>query len=153
MNAPQHHHGLELLLVELEAGFAPNYAKAGDAGLDLRARIDKPFTMQRGSKIRIPTGIKTAIPAGFVGLVCPRSGMADKFNVTVGNAPGVVDANFRGELEVILTCHGYDRFDVNPKDRIAQLLIVPVMRCSVRLVDQLPDSVRGEAGFGSTGKD
>lgn len=129
----------------------PTYAKTGDAGLDLRANIHAPLRISGMRNELIPTGVKMAIPEGFVGLVCPRSGHAHRHRVTVGNAPGVIDSGFRGEIQVIVQPHDGDELVIYPGDRIAQLVIVPVVTASLRIVESLDETSRGESGFGSTG--
>lgn len=126
----------------------PSYAHPGDAGLDLYAAAPALVT---GETALIPTGVAVAVPDGYVGLVCPRSGLS-KYGVTVANAPGVVDSGYRGELMVRLTTTSKTPYRVNFGDRIAQLLIVPIARPEVTVVDRLDDTERGANGFGSTGR-
>lgn len=129
----------------------PTRAHDHDAGLDLRANEDARVSV--GGRVLVGTGIAVAIPPGHVGLVCPRSGMASKFGVTVANAPGVIDAGYRGEVKVNLVNHGRAALDVSKGDRIAQLLVVPVAMPTISHVDDLPAPVdgRGVGGHGSTG--
>lgn len=129
----------------------PTRAHDHDAGLDLRANENARVSV--GGRVLVGTGIAVAIPPGHVGLVCPRSGMASKFGVTVANAPGVIDAGYRGEVKVNLVNHGRAALDVSKGDRIAQLLVVPVAMPTVSHVDDLPAPVdgRGVGGHGSTG--
>jgi dUTP pyrophosphatase len=129
----------------------PQYATAGASGLDLHARIPHEIYLQPGVRYSCPTGIGIELPAGFEAQVRPRSGMAKKNGVTVLNAPGTVDADYRGEILAILINHSDTAFKIEPNQRIAQLVIAPVMR--VELVDSvsLSDTERGEGGFGSTG--
>lgn len=126
----------------------PGYAHPGDAGLDLYAACDARVT---GGTVLIPTGVAIAVPYGHVGLVCPRSGLS-RHGVTVANAPGVVDAGYRGELMVRLTTTSTTPYEVARGDRIAQILIVPIARPVVTVVDHLDDTERGACGFGSTGR-
>lgn len=129
----------------------PKYAKGGDAGADIVSRID--ITLAPGERALVPTGIAIALPDGYVALVHPRSGLAIKHGVTMVNAPGTVDAGYRGELQVILINH--DRTEpVSFKrgDRIAQLVIQKVERANFVEVENLPGSGRGDGGFGSTGR-
>ena len=126
----------------------PSYAHPGDAGLDLCAAR---YAVVTGETVLIPTGVAVAVPDGHVGLVCPRSGLS-KHGVTVANAPGVVDAGYRGEVMVRLTTTSTTPYQVHRGDRIAQLLIVPVARPEVTVVDRLDDTARGAGGFGSTGR-
>lgn len=127
---------------------APSYAHLGDAGLDLYAACDAVVT---GETVLIPTGVSAAVPDGHVGLVCPRSGLS-RHGVTVANAPGVVDSGYRGELMVRLTTTSATPYPVCRGDRIAQLLVIPVLRPEVNVVDRLDDTERGANGFGSTGR-
>jgi len=129
----------------------PKYSKGGDAGADIVSRID--ITLQPGERALVPTGIALALPDGYVALVHPRSGLAIKHGVSMVNAPGTVDAGFRGELQCILINHD-PRESVSFKrgDRIAQLVFQKVERAEFVEVDVLPGSGRGEDGFGSTGR-
>lgn len=124
------------------------YAHPGDAGLDLYAAHDAIVT---GETVLIPTGVAVAVPDGCVGLVCPRSGLS-KYGVTVANAPGVVDSGYRGELMVRLTTTSATPYPVHRGDRIAQLLVVPILRPEVTVVERLDNTERGTNGFGSTGR-
>lgn len=129
----------------------PRYAKGGDAGADIVTRID--LTLAPGERALAPTGIAIALPNGYAAFVHPRSGLAIKHGVTMVNAPGTVDAGFRGELQVILINHDpKDSITFKRGDRIAQLVIQKVERAEFIEVSQLPGSNRGEAGFGSTGR-
>ena len=128
----------------------PGYAHPGDAGLDLHAA--DTTTIQPGHRALIPCGIAVAIPDGHVGLVHPRSGLAVDHGLTVLNAPGTIDAGYRGELKVLLINHGADPVEVRHGQRIAQLLILPVVAVDVREVDRLGTRARGAGGFGSTGR-
>lgn len=126
----------------------PAYAHPGDAGLDLYAVWGALVTDET---VLIHTGVAVAIPDGHVGLVCPRSGLS-QYGVTVANAPGVVDSGYRGELMVRLTTTSSTPYEVHRGDRIAQMLIVPIVRLEITVVDQLDDTERGANGFGSTGR-
>ena len=127
----------------------PSYAREGDAGLDLRAAHDA--TLEPGGRGLVGTGLAVAIPPGYAGLVLPRSGLALSQGVTVLNAPGLVDADYRGELKVLLVNHGDKPVPVRRGDRIAQLVIQRVERAELLEVNELPASERGAGGFGSTG--
>ncbi len=127
----------------------PRYAHAGDAGLDLAAA--DPVTLAPGERAAVPTGLAIAIPAGWVGLVHPRSGLARRHGLTVANAPGTIDAGYRGEVQVLLINLGEAAVELDAGDRIAQLLVQPVGVAEVVEVDALSDTDRGVAGFGSTG--
>lgn len=144
--------GVQVLVTRLDPNLPlPNYAKAGDAGADIVSRID--IELAPGERALVPTGISIALPDGFVALVHPRSGLAIKHGVTMVNAPGTVDAGYRGELQVILINHD-PRESVSFKrgDRIAQLVIQRVDRAEFIEVNSLPGSERAGDGFGSTGR-
>jgi dUTP pyrophosphatase len=129
----------------------PRYAKGGDAGADIVSRID--ITLAPGERALVPTGIAIALPDGYVALVHPRSGLAIKHGVTMVNAPGTVDAGYRGELQVILINHDKsESVSFKRGDRIAQLVIQKVERAEFVEVRELPGSGRGSGGFGSTGR-
>ena len=132
----------------------PAYETAHAAGMDLRAAVpeDEPLTLHPGDRHAVPTGLAMAIPPGFEGQVRPRSGLAIRNGVTCLNSPGTVDADYRGEVKVILVNLGPETFTVRRGDRIAQLLIAPVVRGSWRLTESLDETDRGEGGFGSTGR-
>ncbi len=144
---------LDLPLVRLDPDLPlPEYARAGDAGADLVARDDVVLAA-RGGRALVPTGLAVAIPAGHAGLVLPRSGLALRHGVTVLNAPGLVDAGYRGELHVVLVNTDPEAdYTVHRGDRIAQLVIVAVEQVSISVVAALPGSERGEGGFGSSGR-
>lgn len=127
----------------------PSRAHPGDAGFDIRALGQ--WELAPGERSAIPTGISIAIPHGYVGLVHPRSGLALKHGVTVANAPGTIDAAFRGEVKVILINHGSERFAIENGDRIAQLVFVALAPLGLSEVDSLPGTHRGSDGFGSSG--
>jgi dUTP pyrophosphatase len=128
----------------------PSYAHPGDAGVDLRARVD--CEIAPGERIAVPTGIAVAIPQGFVGLVHPRSGLAIKHGISMVNTPGTIDAGYRGEIQVILINHDMkESFKILRFDRIAQLVIQRVEHVDFERVEDLPESVRGSDGFGSSG--
>ncbi len=129
----------------------PDYASQGAAGLDLHAAIDDDLTLAPGARALVPTGLTLALPAGFEGQVRPRSGLAVKHGVTVLNAPGTVDADYRGEVMVALINLGDGPFIVERGMRIAQLVVAPVTRAALRQVTDLDETARGGGGFGSTG--
>jgi dUTP pyrophosphatase len=131
----------------------PAYETAHAAGMDLRAAVpaDAPLTLHPGDWRQVPTGLCIAIPPGFEGQVRPRSGLAFRHGVTCLNTPGTIDADYRGEVKVILINHGPNDFHVRRGDRIAQLLISPVVRAEWRETEALDETGRGEGGFGSTG--
>jgi dUTP pyrophosphatase len=140
---------LEVLLIA-QPGFEPEYAKPGDAGCDLKATHE--VTIGGGQRALVRTGVKIALPDGYVGLVHPRSGLAAKHGITVLNSPGTVDAGYRGEIMVTLLNTSVEEFKVEIGDRIAQLLFQKVERARLIAVSELPDSSRGETGFGSSGR-
>jgi dUTP pyrophosphatase len=128
----------------------PAYATHGSAGLDLRAA--EAFTLKSGERALVPTGIAIALPQGFEAQVRPRSGLAVKHGVTVLNAPGTIDADYRGEIKVPLINHGVEDFVIARGDRIAQMVIAPVTVASLSEVDRLEETERGSGGFGSSGQ-
>lgn len=144
------------MIVELPAQLTaeattPSYAHDGDAGLDLHSI--EGLVLRPGERRLVGTGVSVEIPTGHVGLIAPRSGLAKKEGVTVLNAPAVIDSGYRGELKVLLVnTDRMARYQVRAGDRIAQLLIVPVVRALVTTVERLAPSERGEGGFGSTGR-
>ena len=129
----------------------PGYATAGAAGLDLMAAIAEPATIAPGARALVPTGLVFQLPEGFEGQVRPRSGLALRHGVTVLNAPGTVDSDYRGEVSVVLVNHGAEPFTLRRGDRIAQLVVAPVTRVVLAEVAELDETARGEGGYGSTG--
>ena len=137
-------------VVRSDPGVAlPVYAREGDAGLDVAAAAT--VRLEPGGRELVPTGLRVAIPAGYAGLVMPRSGLALRSGVTVLNAPGLIDSGYRGEIGVLLVNHGARTVVIQRGERIAQLVIQPVARAQLVEVRELPESRRGEGGFGSTG--
>uniref|UniRef100_A0A9E7ZIB3 Deoxyuridine 5'-triphosphate nucleotidohydrolase n=1 Tax=Bosea sp. NBC_00436 TaxID=2969620 RepID=A0A9E7ZIB3_9HYPH len=129
----------------------PAYETAGAAGLDLRAALAENLTLVPGERALIPTGLAMQLPVGFEGQVRPRSGLALRHGVTVLNAPGTVDSDYRGEVSVVLINHGSEPFTVTRGDRIAQLVIAPVTHALLSEVETLSETARGAGGYGSTG--
>ena len=131
----------------------PSYETEQAAGMDLRAALpeDNPMTLAPGETKMVPTGLSMALPQGFEAQIRPRSGLAAKFGVTVLNSPGTIDSDYRGEVKVILINHGPEAFEINRGDRIAQMVIAPVIQGILQETDALPDTERGKGGFGSTG--
>lgn len=130
----------------------PGYATDGAAGLDLAAAVEAPLTLAPGERALVPTGIAIALPEGYEAQVRPRSGFAIKHGVTVLNSPGTVDADYRGEIRVILINLGQAPVTIVRSERIAQLVIAPVLRAVLEETETLPASARGAGGFGSTGR-
>lgn len=130
---------------------APTYASIGAAGADIKACIEKPITLKAHESILIPTGLKFAIPEGFEIQIRPRSGLALKNQITVLNTPGTIDADYRGEVSVILINHGKEDFFITPGMRIAQMVLAPVVRANFVIMEELAVTQRGAHGFGSTG--
>ena len=129
----------------------PAYESTYAAGMDLPAAIDSDLVLKPGARALVPTGLAIALPEGYEAQIRPRSGLAARFGVTVLNTPGTVDADYRGELKVILNNLGKDSFTVERGMRIAQMVIVPVIQAELKETDILPNTERGESGFGSTG--
>jgi dUTP pyrophosphatase len=129
----------------------PAYETAQSAGMDLAAAIDAPITLSPGERSMVPTGLAIALPAGYEAQVRPRSGLAAKNGVTVLNTPGTVDADYRGEVKVILINLGDTAFEIERGMRIAQMVIAPITQAAFAEVDELPETARGTGGFGSTG--
>jgi dUTP pyrophosphatase len=129
----------------------PAYATPGSAGLDLRAHLEESRTLQPGERALIPTGLSLALPDGYEAQVRPRSGLALKHGITVLNSPGTVDADYRGDVGVILINLGHEPFEIAPGDRIAQLVVAAYAQVDWTLVETLPETERGSGGFGHTG--
>ena len=131
----------------------PTYATAGSAGMDLRACIDAGVTVRPGEQALIPTGLAIALPsADFVALLYARSGLAIKHGLSPANCVGVIDSDYRGEVVVALRNYGREPYTVEPGERIAQMVITPVVQANITVVDELDDTARGAGGFGSTGR-
>ncbi len=131
----------------------PSYETALAAGADLRAAVpqDAPIVLQPGQRILVPTGFCMALPAGFEAQIRPRSGLAYKHGLTCLNTPGTIDADYRGEVKVLLINHGSESFTINRGERIAQMIIAPIVQGDFQVVTELSETVRGAGGFGSTG--
>ena len=130
----------------------PAYKTNGASGMDLMAFIDKPIKIVPNSSYLVPTGLSMAFSEDYEVQIRPRSGLAAKNNITVLNTPGTIDSDYRGEIKIILFNHGKEDFLVNNKDRVAQMILTPVVKMKLEETDNLPDTLRGEGGFGSTGK-
>ncbi len=130
----------------------PAYKTEGASGMDLMALVKEPITLKPNSSCLIPTGLAVAFSSDFEIQIRPRSGLAAKNSISVLNTPGTIDSDYRGEIKVILFNHGKSDFLINNKDRIAQMILTPVIKMKIQEADELPGTVRGEGGFGSTGK-
>ena len=130
----------------------PKYKTDGSSGLDLMALVGNPIKIKSQESALIPTGISVAIPQDTEIQIRPRSGLAAKSNVSVLNTPGTIDSDYRGEIKIILFNHGKEEFIVNNNDRIAQMVLMPILKIEFEEVDDLPKTIRGSGGFGSTGK-
>lgn len=136
--------------IPIIASHVPAYAHPGDAGADLVST--EAVRLEPGQRALVGTGVRIALPDGYVAFVVPRSGLAAKHGITIVNAPGTVDAGYRGEIKVsLLNTDATEAYEIAPGDRIAQIVIMPIPRVSFLPVDELPESTRGEGGFGSTG--
>ena len=130
----------------------PAYKTEGASGMDLMAFIKEPINLKPNSSCLVPTGLAVAFSSEFEIQIRPRSGLAAKNNISVLNTPGTIDSDYRGEIKVILFNHGKNDFLINNKDRIAQMILTPVIKMDLEETDDLPETIRGEGGFGSTGK-
>ena len=130
----------------------PAYKTEGASGMDLMALLNEPINLKPNSSCLVPTGLAVAFSSDFEIQIRPRSGLAAKNNISVLNTPGTIDSDYRGEIKVILFNHGKNDFLINNKDRIAQMILTPVIKMDLEETDDLPETIRGEGGFGSTGK-
>ena len=130
----------------------PSYKTNGASGMDLMANIEKPIILEPGKSCLIPTGLSVAFPQEYEIQIRPRSGLAAKNNISVLNTPGTIDSDYRGELKIILINHGSKNFTVNNNERVAQMVLTPIIKMELEETNELPESIRGEGGFGSTGK-
>lgn len=146
-----HHEQIEIETLAEEGASLPNYASQGASGADVRAFIQQDITIDPGSSVLIPTGLRFAIPHGYEIQVRPRSGLALKHQLSVLNTPGTIDADYRGELGVILINFGKQDFIVTPGMRIAQLVLAPVVQGAFLEAKELAETTRGHGGFGHTG--
>lgn len=143
---------LEISIVASEGALLPVYASQQAAGADIHAFLQEPCLLQPGESALIPTGLRAQIPAGYEIQIRPRSGLALKEQITVLNSPGTIDADYRGEIGVILMNHGKRPFTIVPGMRIAQMVVAPVVTASFTLLEALTSTSRGEGGFGHTGR-
>jgi dUTP pyrophosphatase len=130
----------------------PVYKTSGASGMDLMAFIEEPIKIAPHSTYLVPTGLSMAFSEDYEVQIRPRSGLAVKNSITVLNTPGTIDSDYRGEIKIILFNHGKEDFIINNKDRVAQMVLTPVIKMELEETDNLPDTLRGEGGFGSTGK-
>tara|TARA_B100000123_G_scaffold268475_1_gene243183 strand:- start:285 stop:722 length:438 start_codon:yes stop_codon:yes gene_type:complete len=130
----------------------PSYKSEGASGMDLTAFLKKSITIKPKTSSLIPTGISIAFSKDYEIQIRPRSGLAVKNNISVLNTPGTIDSDYRGEIKIIIYNHGNEDFEINNGDRIAQMVLVPVMKIEFEETDTLPETLRGKGGFGSTGK-
>ena len=143
---------MEIKIVNKSAYPLPEYATALSAGLDLKANITEPVTLKPLERVLVPTGLFIALPEGTEAQVRPRSGLAAKYGITVLNSPGTIDADYRGEIKVILVNLSNEPFVINPGERIAQMVVARFERAQWVEVQELDSTERGEGGFGSTGR-
>ena len=130
----------------------PKYKTDGSSGMDLMAFLESPVNLKPQESELIPTGISIAIPEDTEVQISPRSGLAAKLNISVLNTPGTIDSDYRGEIKIILFNHGKENFAINNNDRIAQMILMPIVKAEFEEVENLPKTLRGSGGFGSTGK-
>ncbi len=130
----------------------PEYKTGGASGVDLIAFIKEPINLEPKTSVLIPTGLSVAFPEDYEIQIRPRSGLAAKNNISVLNTPGTIDSDYRGEIKVIIYNHGNENFSINNGDRIAQMILAPVVKMELEEKNDLPKSIRGKGGFGSTGK-
>ena len=144
---------VKVLLKKLDSSVElPSYKTDGASGMDLMAFIKEPINLKPYTSCLVPTGISMALSDEFEIQIRPRSGLAAKNSISVLNTPGTIDSDYRGEIKVILFNHGSNDFLINNKDRIAQMVLTPVVKMDLEETDDIPNTVRGEGGFGSTGK-
>ncbi len=143
----------KVLIKKLDpAAELPAYKTEGASGMDLMALVKEPINLKPNSSCLVPTGLAVAFSNNFEIQIRPRSGLAAKNSISVLNTPGTIDSDYRGEIKVILFNHGKNDFLINNKDRIAQMILTPVIKMDLEETDDLPKTIRGEGGFGSTGK-
>ena len=130
----------------------PSYKTDGASGMDLMAFLENPINLEPGKSCLVPTGLSVAFPKEYEIQIRPRSGLAAKNNIGVLNTPGTIDSDYRGELKIILFNHGSKNFIINNNDRVAQMVLTPIVKMKLEETNELPESLRGKRGFGSTGK-
>ena len=130
----------------------PEYKTSGASGMDLVAFLKSPINIKPKKSSLIPTGLSVAFSEDYEIQIRPRSGLAAKNNISVLNTPGTIDSDYRGEIKIILFNHGKENFKINKNDRVAQMVLTPIIKMELEEIDELPETVRGDGGFGSTGK-
>ena len=130
----------------------PSYKTSGASGMDLMAYIEKPINLKPGESCLVPTGLSVAFPEEYEIQIRPRSGLAAKNNISILNTPGTIDSDYRGEIKIILFNHSNENFIINNNDRVAQMVLTPIIKMELEETNELPESTRGKGGFGSTGK-
>ena len=144
---------VKVLIKKLDSSVKlPSYKTNGASGMDLMAWLEKPINLEPGKSCLVPTGLSVAFPKEYEIQIRPRSGLAAKNNISILNTPGTIDSDYRGEVKIILFNHGNENFIINKNDRIAQMVLTPIIKMELEETSELPDSIRGEGGFGSTGK-
>ena len=130
----------------------PSYKTSGASGMDLMAYVEKPIILEPGKSCLVPTGLSVAFPKEYEIQIRPRSGLAAKNNISVLNTPGTIDSDYRGEIKIILFNHSSKNFVIKNNDRVAQMVLAPIIKMQLEETNELPESIRGKGGFGSTGK-
>ena len=130
----------------------PSYKTSGASGMDLMAYIEKPINLKPGKACLVPTGLSVAFPEEYEIQIRPRSGLAAKNNISILNTPGTIDSDYRGEIKIILFNHSNENFIIKNNDRVAQMVLTPIIKMELEETSELPKSIRGKGGFGSTGK-
>ena len=144
---------IKVLVKKLEPSVKlPSYKTNGASGMDLMAYLDKSIELKPGESCLVPTGLSVAFPKEYEIQIRPRSGLAAKNNISVLNTPGTIDSDYRGELKIILFNHSNENFIINNNDRVAQMVLTPIVKMELEEINELPNSNRGDGGFGSTGK-
>ena len=144
---------IKVLVKKLEPSVKlPSYKTGGAAGMDLMAYIEKSIELKPGESSLVPTGLSVAFPKEYEIQIRPRSGLAAKNNISVLNTPGTIDSDYRGEIKIILFNHSNENFIINNNDRVAQMVLTPIVKMELEEENELPKSIRGRGGFGSTGK-
>jgi dUTP pyrophosphatase len=150
MNAPK----IKMKIKKLPhfKGDLPAYQSSLASGFDVRAQLERTLVLKKGERALINTGLSFEIPPGYEIQSRPRSGLAAKHGISIVNTPGTIDADYRGEVKIILINHGHEDFEIKDQERVAQLILAPVVQADFELVEELSDTVRGAGGFGSTGR-